>query len=140
VSGPHGVSKLNTISKAIQFIVDHEREACQDGAYMFDMQGFTQISQLFQEINNTLELSLNEPTQQTIFNCNELLDKRITLVIQNVPTNNAVLWDTTLCFVQKIPEYFDKVRVILTMKGLEPEMEEQLPHEMDHVKMNYLTK
>ena len=47
VSGPKGICKLNTVSKAIQFAAEHEFEAIEDGAYLIDMKGFTSISQVY---------------------------------------------------------------------------------------------
>ena len=70
----------NTIAKGIQFVVDHELDACKDGAYLIDMQGFTMVKQLFEEINNMLELSLTELSQSSLCNCNYLMGRKLTLV------------------------------------------------------------
>lgn len=37
VSGPNSISRVLVIAKAIRYAVEHDYEACQDGAYVLDL-------------------------------------------------------------------------------------------------------
>ena len=37
VCGPSGISRIFTIAKAIRYAVEHDFEACKDGAYYIDL-------------------------------------------------------------------------------------------------------
>ena len=84
VTGPAGIGKTNSVSKAIQFVAEHEREAVEDGAYLIDMKGFNDINQLYSEIDNILELQLNNLTANSLISCNFIQSRKITLVLTNV--------------------------------------------------------
>ena len=58
VCGPEGISRVPTIAKAIRYAVEHDFEACNDGAYYIDLIEAHSIQDVYQSLIDTLNLTI----------------------------------------------------------------------------------
>ena len=60
VCGPKGISRVPTIAKAIRYAVEHDFEACQDGAYFIDLNDAHSIQEVYQSFIDTLNPTIQK--------------------------------------------------------------------------------
>ena len=58
VCGPAGISRVPTIAKAVRYAVEHDFEACQDGAYFLDLNEAHTIQEVYQMFIEALNLTI----------------------------------------------------------------------------------
>ena len=144
VNGPPNIGKHCYISKAIQFIAEHQKEAVEDGAYCIDLEGMTNIRQLYQEIDSVLDLHLKEMTESYLIKCKFIQTKKTTLVFNKIPKDNAKLLNEIFHFLRKVCESTQNIKVIMVLELSSQEISKkkldlQMP-EIEVCNMEYLNE
>lgn len=66
VAGPTGIKIVRTIAKAIRYAVEHDFEACKDGAYYIDLNDTHTIQEVYQSFIVELKLNIQKADQNEI--------------------------------------------------------------------------